>query len=109
MSGAARRCLARRRARRNAPEPAGSIDVIAIGDIDDLSAVARPHRIDLMIISTVVVARQLALVLAGQALDALELAPFDVGRENMKALVVQRRHENDAPAVGRESRLDIDS
>ncbi len=61
-----------------------------------------------MIIRTVVVARQFALALAGQALDIRELALVDIGREDVKALIEQRRHENDALAVGRESRLDID-
>jgi hypothetical protein len=83
--------------------------VIAVGDVDDLLAVAAPYRIDLVIEGAVVVARQIASVFACQALHIREFAVADIGRENVEPFVVTRGHEYDALSVGGKSRLDIDS
>src|SRR5208282_3350332 len=86
----------RRDARWGAPEPPCAVDVIAVGYVNDAPAVPRPHRIDLVIVGAVVVARQIALVLAGQALDVCQRTVGEVGRENVETPVVQGGDEGDA-------------
>jgi hypothetical protein len=82
------------------PETAGAVDVISIRHVQHIAAVAGPYRIDLVVIRAVVVTRQLAAMFAGEPCHMGQRAILEVGSENMKALIEQRRDEYDALAVG---------
>ena len=96
------------RHRRALPEAAGAVDAAAVGDVDDRLAVARPGRVDLVVVRAVVVARQVALVLAGDAHHLAEAGGGQGAREDVEALVEAGGDEHQLPAVRGEARLDID-
>src|SRR5947207_11019723 len=58
----------------HAPEATGAVNVIAIRNVENLRAVWRPHRVDLVIKLAVVVAWQGAASFSREALQVLEFA-----------------------------------
>ena len=56
------------------PEAAGAVNVSAIRDEENFRPVRRPGRADLMIELAVVIARQIAAVLSGQAVNVCQFA-----------------------------------
>ena len=98
--------LARHRARprRHAPESARPVDVAPVRHEEELAAVRRPRRREIVVPPAVVVAGEPAVLVLGQAGDR---AALRVGDEDVPAPVVQGRHEREMPAVGRPARLDV--
>ena len=96
------------RHRRHFPESPGAVDAAAVGDVDDRLAVARPGGVDLVVIGTVVVPRQRALVLAGDAHHRAEAGRGQRAGEDVEALVEGRGDEHQLPPVRGEARLDVD-
>jgi hypothetical protein len=90
-----------------APKAAGTVDMAAIRYVENFAPIARPHRIDFVIVGAVVIARQCALVLAGQTLDVAQCAVREVAREQVKTAIEQRGDEYDAFAIRRKTRFDI--
>ena len=89
------------------PESARAIQMVAIGNEQDIAAVARPDRIDLVVERAVVIARQIAAMLAREPREVAERAAVEIRGEHVKMPVVERRDEHDPPAVGREARFDV--
>src|SRR5581483_5654819 len=99
--------LARLRSRLggHSPETSGPVDMVAIGDIQDLAAIPRPGRVDLMIHGTVVVARQITPVLFRQLPNVAEPAGGEISHEEMEMPVEGAGDEHQAPSIRRESGL----
>ena len=92
----------------HAPDATRAVDVSAVGDVQDEAPVARPERAELVIVTAVVVARQIAQVFVRQLHGIFELPLPEVRHEQMKAPVILARGEDDARTIRREARLDID-
>src|SRR6476620_2713474 len=114
----------------HAPDAARAVDPPAIRHEDELAPIGRPRWREVVVEDTVVVARETAVPVLGDALHAVEpnvtaarprrrgpigstvrrlcvVAP-DGGHEDVPAGVERRRHEGEALAIGRPSRLEVD-
>jgi hypothetical protein len=89
----------------HAPEAAGAPDASPVRDQEQLAAVGGPAGGQVVVETAVVITRQAALHVLGQALGR----PAPGGhREDVPASVENRRDEGDAPAIGGEARLHVD-
>ena len=96
------------RLRLHPPEAAGAVNVPAVRNEKNFFPVRRPGRADLMIELAVVVARESAAVLSGQALDVFQFAVAELPDENVEASVERSGNECDPLAVGRKTGLEVD-
>ena len=102
--------LARRRTRlrKHPPETARTVNVIAIRDVEDFLTVARPYRADFMIDRAVVIARHIADMLPSEPLHVSQPSFREFAHKHMEVPVEDAGDEDQALAVGRKSRLDVD-
>src|SRR5262249_36505660 len=92
-----------------APKATRPVDAIGIVNEEQLFAVWRPRRADLVVDLTVVITLLGGDGLLGQALSTLRYSIHHPHLENMEVLVVGRGDIRDARAVGRPARLDVHS
>src|SRR5690348_10012118 len=90
------------------PYAAGAVDVSVIGDEDDVFAVGRPCRRDLVVKLRVVVARQRADIFFCQLADGPWLTAIHLHQKNVKVLGSRGRNIRDALSIRRPARLYID-
>ena len=93
---------------RHAPEAARSPDVAAVGDEDELLAVRRPRRREVLVELRVVVAGQPAVAVLGQA-DGFpgRRSPRHGEHEDVPAALERRRDVGDARTVRRPARVEV--
>src|SRR5262245_35144915 len=85
------------------------MDVVAIGNENDVLAVGRPRRADFVVEGAVIVTRQGTAVLSGEPLEIGQFTIEKVASEDVEAAVERGGNKCNAFPVGRESRLEIDS
>src|SRR5207237_10151717 len=93
--------------RRRAPQAPGAVNATAIGNEHDRLPVACPGRVDLVVVSTVVVARQRALALPRQTDRVGQLPLAHPGCKHVKLAVVGARRVEDPPTIRRPAWLDV--
>src|SRR5438067_449517 len=94
--------------RLHAPETAGTVQVISIGDENNFGAFGRPHGTDLVIVGTVVIPWQRALVFTSETLDVGKYAIGECSDEDVKPSVKRCGDKSDALTVGRKTWLNVD-
>ena len=93
--------------KRAAPDPAGAVDRLGVGDVDQFFSVRRPARRDLVVEGTVVVAHDLAAPLRPDG-PSFEVRAVQRADEHMEMPRACGRHPGNACAIGREARFGVD-